>query len=263
MNFLKGLASSLLDEQEKFTDLTQVAVVDANACLDVLSKRFEHQSIYTNCGPLLVAVNPYTEIEGLYSSEQLEKFLTIMPAETPEPHVFGMAARAYQKMMATGDNQAVVISGESGAGKTETAKLLLQYLAAAASGTSAGSTDERGALQNAVMATNPVMESFGCAKTVRNDNSSRFGKLVLLKFTKTGRLEAASMQTYLLEKSRVAFQSANECNFHAFFGGTAAHTSRAPSTLPPPPRAVAYRCAPRAAPMRARHAHDTRAHART
>ena len=216
MNFLKNITSALLDDQEKFTDLTQVAVVDADACLDVLKKRFDNESIYTNCGPLLVAVNPYSEVEGLYSTDQLEKFLTIMPAETPEPHVYGMAARAYQKMMASGGNQAVVISGESGAGKTETAKFLLTYLAAAASGTSAESNDARGALQRAVMATNPIMESYGCAKTVRNDNSSRFGKLVLLKFTKTGRLEAASMQTYLLEKSRVVHQSTSECNFHAF-----------------------------------------------
>ena len=217
MNLLKNIASSLLDEQEKFTDLTQVAVVDADACLDVLKKRFDHGSIYTNCGPLLVAINPYCEVEGLYSNEVLEEHLTIMPTDTPQPHVYGMAARAYQKMMATGDNQAVVISGESGAGKTESAKFLLTYLAAAASGTSAETSDARGALQRAVMATNPIMESYGCAKTVRNDNSSRFGKLVLLKFTKTGRLEAASMQTYLLEKSRVPFQAANECNFHAFY----------------------------------------------
>ena len=217
MNFIANLASSLLDEQEKFTDLTQVSVVDADACLDVLKKRFDNQKIYTHCGPLLVAVNPYSDIEGLYSDEVLEQHLALMPADGTEPHVYGMAARAYQKMMASGNNQAVVISGESGAGKTETAKFLLQYLAAAASGTSHNSEDGRGSLQRAVMGSNPIMESFGCAKTVRNDNSSRFGKLIVLRFTKTGRLQAASMQTYLLEKSRVIHQSAKECNFHAFF----------------------------------------------
>ena len=127
-----------------------------------------------------------------------------------------MAARAYQKMMASGNNQAVVISGESGAGKTETAKFLLQYLAAA-SGTSHNSGGRARLAAAAVMGSNPIMESFGCAKTVRNDNSSRFGKLIVLRFTKTGRLQAASMQTYLLEKSRVIHQSAKECNFHAFF----------------------------------------------
>ena len=77
MNFMKNLASSLLDEQEKFTDLTQVAVVDSDACLDVLKKRFENQAIYTHCGPLLVAVNPYSEVEGLYSDEVLERHLVL------------------------------------------------------------------------------------------------------------------------------------------------------------------------------------------
>ena len=115
----------------------QVAVVDADAGLDVLKKRFDTQNIYTHCGPLLVAVNPYADVEGLYSTEKLDEHLVLMPSEEPPPHVYGMAARAYQKMMATGGNQAVVISGESGAGKTESAKFLLTYLAAAASGTSA------------------------------------------------------------------------------------------------------------------------------
>ena len=79
MNFLKNLTSSLLDEQEKFTDLIQVSVVDADACLDVLAKRFEHGSIYTHCGPLLVAVNPYTDVEGLYTEEVLEQHLQRAP----------------------------------------------------------------------------------------------------------------------------------------------------------------------------------------
>ena len=205
MNFLKNIASNLLDEQEAFTDLTQVSVVDETACLSVLQRRLDAESIYTHCGPLLVAVNPYQVLESIYSDEELERHLALMPSETPEPHVWSMGARAYQRMMATGVNQAVVISGESGAGKTESAKLLLQYLAHAAASSSAA--QEGGgppSLQQRVMGTNPVMESYGCARTVRNDNSSRFGKLVLLKFTKTGRLQAALMQTYLLEKARAA-----------------------------------------------------------
>ena len=194
-----------------------MAVIDENACLDVLQRRFTAQKIYTNCGPLLVAVNPYCAIDGLYSPEVLEAHLELMHAEPLEPHVYQMAARAYQKMMETGGNQAVVISGESGAGKTETAKYLLHYLARAAAGNAGDEDDERSSLQKRVMGTNPIMESYGCAKTVRNDNSSRFGKLVLLKFTRTGRLSAASMQTYLLEKSRVVQQAPNEANYHCFY----------------------------------------------
>lgn len=214
-NFFKNVASNLLDDQENFTDLTQVSVIDNEACLSVLSKRYQKGSIYTNCGPLLIAVNPYEDIGGLYSHDQLLHYMELLPAAPRLPHVFETASRVYTKMMATGQNQAVVISGESGAGKTETAKHLLQYFAYAAS--AAGSEAEQGTLRARVLGTNPITESVGCAKTVRNDNSSRFGKLVLLDFTKTGRLVAASMQTYLLEKSRVANLSQGECNFHCFY----------------------------------------------
>ncbi|KAL1527781.1 hypothetical protein AB1Y20_009166 [Prymnesium parvum] len=214
-NFFKNVASSLLDDQEHFTDLTQVSVVDVDACLSVLSRRYDAGSIYTNCGPLLVAVNPYRQMDELYSHEQIEHYMELLPSSPHLPHVFEMAARVYRRMMASGRHQAVVISGESGAGKTETAKLLLQYFAFAAS---AGSPDsEQGTLRTKVMGTNPIMESLGCAQTVRNDNSSRFGKLVLIDFTKTGRLASASMKTYLLEKSRVANLSVGECTFHAFY----------------------------------------------
>ena len=214
-NFFKNVASNLLDDQENFTDLTQVSVVDTEACLSVLSKRFAKKNIYTNCGPLLIAVNPYEDMDELYSQEQLVHYMELLPAAPRMPHVFETASRVYTKMMASGMNQAVVISGESGAGKTETAKLLLQYFAYAAS--AAGAEAEQGTLRTRVLGTNPITESLGCAKTVRNDNSSRFGKLVLLDFTKTGRLSAASMQTYLLEKSRVANLSEGECNFHCFY----------------------------------------------
>lgn len=163
-NFFKNVASSLLDEQQSFTDLTQVAVVDVEACLSVLSKRFGVDAIYTNCGPLLVAVNPYASMEGLYTREVIEEYMELLPSSPRPPHVFEIASRVYKRMMATGDHQAVVISGESGAGKTETAKLLLQFFAHAAS---AGRPEEgQGALRARVMGTNPIMESLGCAQVV-------------------------------------------------------------------------------------------------
>ena len=226
MNFLANLASSVLDDQENFTDLTQVAVVDENACLDVLHRRFENGSIYTHCGPLLVAINPYERVDGLYAEEVLEQHLQLMVSDSQDPHVYGMAARAYQRMMATGQNQAIVISGESGAGKTETAKFLLTYLARAAVGHISAIGEPNTSLHTRVMGTNPIMESFGCAQTVRNDNSSRFGKLVLLQFTKTGRLSAASVQTYLLEKSRVVHQASNEANYHCYYEALAGMTDQ-------------------------------------
>ena len=134
MNFLQNLASSLLDDQAGFTDLTQVAVVDADACLDVLKKRFDDKTIYTNCGPLLVAVNPYRELPALYTTGSLDQHAQLLPSDgEPPPHAFAMAARAHARLMQEGRDQAIVISGESGAGKTETAKFLLQYLARVAS----------------------------------------------------------------------------------------------------------------------------------
>ena len=210
MNFLKNLASDLIDDQEAFTNLTQVAVVDTSACTTVLAKRYAKDSIYTHCGPLLVAVNPYCTLEGLYDQAVLEEHMQLVPDAARQPHVFEMAARVYGQLMATGQDQAVIISGESGAGKTENAKLLLRFFAEAACSAGDG-------LHHRVMGTNPIMESFGCAQTVRNDNSSRFGKFVQLQFTASGRLAGAKLQTYLLEKSRVAQLSAGECCFHTFY----------------------------------------------
>ena len=101
MDFFKKLASNRLDDQKNFTDLTQVAVVDADACMSVLQRRFETNAVYTHCGPLLVAVNPYQVIPELYSEDQLQEYSQLIPAEgPPAPHAFEMAARAYTKMMA-------------------------------------------------------------------------------------------------------------------------------------------------------------------
>ena len=208
MNFIRNLASELLDDQEAFTDLTMVSVADADACHSVLSKRYAKDEIYTFCGPLLVAVNPYRELPALYTAGSLDQHAQLLPSDgEPPPHAFAMAARAHARLMQEGRDQAIVISGESGAGKTETAKFLLQYLArvasageetlqvarvaaaAAAAATAATAATTSTSLhhlchflhlhllhlQARVMGSNPIMESFGCAQTVRNDNSSRFG----------------------------------------------------------------------------------------
>ena len=207
MNFIRNLASELLDDQEAFTDLTMVSVADADACHSVLSKRYAKDEIYTFCGPLLVAVNPYRELPALYTAGSLDQHAQLLPSDgEPPPHAFAMAARAHARLMQEGRDQAIVISGESGAGKTETAKFLLQYLArvasageetlqarvAAAAAAAVATTMQPPLpppyhhlyhfllhhllhLQARVMGSNPIMESFGCAQTVRNDNSSRFG----------------------------------------------------------------------------------------
>eukprot|EP00962_Isochrysis_galbana_P034595 scaffold11731_cov119-Isochrysis_galbana.AAC.8 len=211
MNFIKNAMSNLLDDQATFTDLTQVAVVDAEACLSVLCHRHARGSVYTHCGPMLVAVNPYHEIPELYTPDVLERHVRLAPSEEPPaPHVYCTAAKAYRRAMSSGTDQAIVISGESGSGKTETARHIVSFLADAA-------CSAQDSLHSRVIGANPITEAFGCAQTVRNHNSSRFGKFVVLHFERSGRLAGAGLQTYLLEKSRVVDVAPGETNFHAFY----------------------------------------------
>ena len=129
------------------------------------------------------------------------------------PHVFAIAESAYYNMNAYKDNQCVIISGESGAGKTEAAKRIMQYIA----NVSGGSNSSIQEIKNMVLATNPLLESFGNAKTLRNNNSSRFGKYLSLQFNAQGEPVGADITNYLLEKSRVVGQIMNERNFHIFY----------------------------------------------
>lgn len=131
------------------------------------------------------------------------------------PHVFAIAESAYYNMQAYHDNQCVIISGESGAGKTEAAKRIMQYIAAV-SGEGAGEGDIQ-QIKDMVLATNPLLESFGCAKTLRNNNSSRHGKYLEIMFNEQGEPVGAQITNYLLEKGRVVGQIENERDFHVFY----------------------------------------------
>ncbi len=154
---------------------------------------------------LILAVGIYTEkvLDGYRGKNRLE-----MP-----PHVFAVAEAAYYNMNAYKDNQCVIISGESGAGKTEAAKRIMQYIASV----SGGSNSSIQEIKEMVLATNPLLESFGNAKTLRNNNSSRFGKYLELQFNAQGEPVGANITNYLLEKSRVVGQITNERNFHIFY----------------------------------------------
>lgn len=129
------------------------------------------------------------------------------------PHVFAIAESSYYNMNAYKDNQCVIISGESGAGKTEAAKRIMQYIA----NVSGGSNTSIQEIKDMVLATNPLLESFGNAKTLRNNNSSRFGKYLEIQFNAQGEPVGANINNYLLEKSRVVGQITNERNFHIFY----------------------------------------------
>ncbi|OAA34290.1 myosin-5 [Metarhizium rileyi] len=193
------------------SDLTLLSKVSNEAINDNLKKRFEGAEIYTYIGHVLVSVNPFRDL-GIYTDHVLESYKGKNRLEMP-PHVFAIAESAYYNMKAYHDNQCVIISGESGAGKTEAAKRIMQYIANV-SGEQSGDIKK---IKEMVLATNPLLESFGNAKTLRNNNSSRFGKYLQIYFNSTGEPAGADITNYLLEKSRVVGQIANERNFHIFY----------------------------------------------
>ncbi|KAK3354726.1 myosin-1 [Neurospora tetraspora] len=193
------------------SDLTLLSKVSNEAINENLKKRFEGREIYTYIGHVLVSVNPFRDL-GIYTDEVLESYKGKNRLEMP-PHVFAIAESAYYNMKAYSENQCVIISGESGAGKTEAAKRIMQYIA----NVSGGGSNDIQQIKDMVLATNPLLESFGNAKTLRNNNSSRFGKYLQIHFNAQGEPIGADITNYLLEKSRVVGQIANERNFHIFY----------------------------------------------
>ncbi|KAK6215010.1 hypothetical protein QIS74_08029 [Colletotrichum tabaci] len=193
------------------SDLTLLSKVSNEAINDNLKKRFEGQEIYTYIGHVLVSVNPFRDL-GIYTDQVLDSYKGKNRLEMP-PHVFAIAESAYYNMKAYQDNQCVIISGESGAGKTEAAKRIMQYIA----NVSGGESGDIKQIKDMVLATNPLLESFGNAKTLRNNNSSRFGKYLQIHFNAQGEPVGADITNYLLEKSRVVGQIINERNFHIFY----------------------------------------------
>ncbi|XP_062444614.1 unconventional myosin-XV [Rhea pennata] len=192
-------------EEDGLEDMTQLEDLQEAAVLSNIQTRFERQLIYTYIGSILVSVNPY-RLYNIYGTEQVLQYEGRALGENP-PHLFAIANVAYTKMMDAKHNQCIVISGESGSGKTEATKLILRYLAAV--------SQKRSTAQQILEAT-PLLESFGNAKTVRNDNSSRFGKFVEI-FLEDGLICGAITSQYLLEKSRVVFQAKTERNYHIFY----------------------------------------------
>nr|XP_033506797.1 unconventional myosin-Va isoform X2 [Epinephelus lanceolatus] len=191
-------------------DLTALSYLHEPAVLHNLKVRFiDSKLIYTYCGIVLVAINPYetlpiygTDIINAYSGQNMGDM---------DPHIFAVAEEAYKQMARDERNQSIIVSGESGAGKTVSAKYAMRYFA-----TVSGSTSEANVEQK-VLASNPIMEAIGNAKTTRNDNSSRFGKYIEIGFDNRYRIIGANMRTYLLEKSRVVFQADEERNYHIFY----------------------------------------------
>ncbi|KAK8700420.1 hypothetical protein V6N13_018817 [Hibiscus sabdariffa] len=185
-------------------DLMQLSYLNEPSVLYNLQYRYNQDMIYTKAGPVLVAVNPFKEVP-LYGNDYIQAYKN---KSIVSPHVYAIADTAIREMTRDEVNQSIIISGESGAGKTETAKIAMQYLAALGGGSG---------IEYEILKTNPILEAFGNAKTLRNDNSSRFGKLIEIHFSETGKICGANIQTFLLEKSRVVQCAEGERSYHIFY----------------------------------------------
>ncbi|NP_001349341.1 myosin-IIIa isoform 2 [Danio rerio] len=189
-------------------DLATLEVLDENTITEQLQRRYTKEQIYTYVGDILIAVNPFHKTE-LYTPEHTKSYVGAKRTSNP-PHIYAVADIAYQSMVSYNADQCIVISGESGAGKTESAHLLVQQL------TVLGKANNR-TLQEKILLVNSLVEAFGNACTVINDNSSRFGKYLEMKFTCGGTVVGAQISDYLLEKSRVVHHAVGERNFHIFY----------------------------------------------
>ncbi|KAG5493865.1 hypothetical protein JKF63_01697 [Porcisia hertigi] len=209
-------------------DLVLLPQISEAAITDDLFVRHREDLIYTNIGPVLLAVNPFKEIKGLYNDAHMQFYrhsgrlsgsrYALLEGQEPGdaslggPHIFALAEEAYRSMVSEEENQCIIISGESGAGKTEASKQIMQYISAVS-----GNSENMQRVKRIILESNPLLEAFGNAKTLRNDNSSRFGKFLEIYFDTLGGPVGGHLSHFLLEKSRVSTQQVGECSFHIFY----------------------------------------------
>jgi len=227
------LANAKLSDEDRATgaddDLITLPHLHEPALLHAIAQRFKFNKIYTWTGPVLIAVNPFQRLP-MYTSDILESYRreglmrsqNIYNDKPLGPHVYSIADRSFRQMMTNRKSQSILISGESGAGKTETTKIVMLYLTTLGMGKEQEIADneekkEELSVMERVLQSNPILETFGNAKTLRNDNSSRFGKFIELGFSKRGVLLGAKVHTYLLEKVRLGFHASGERNYHIFY----------------------------------------------
>ncbi|KAF4735234.1 hypothetical protein FOZ62_002844, partial [Perkinsus olseni] len=213
-----------IDEARGHSDVTMQTHIDEANILHNMEVRYGEDLVYTYVSSVLLAVNPYKQLGG---EERMAEYWQ-KPPHTMPPHPYAIAEAAYRNFISTQRSQAILISGESGAGKTETAKIVASYLAKKQTSGWAEDTPQvhsiTGQVQHTVtelydkvLRANPILEAFGNARTVRNNNSSRFGKYSSLWYTKSGRLVCASLTPFLLESARVTSHATGERNYHVFY----------------------------------------------
>uniref|UniRef100_A0AAR5QAC2 Myosin heavy chain, muscle n=1 Tax=Dendroctonus ponderosae TaxID=77166 RepID=A0AAR5QAC2_DENPD len=202
---------------EKVEDMADLTYLNDAAVLYNLKQRYYAKLIYTYSGLFCVAINPYKRYP-VYTNRCAKLYRGKRRNEVP-PHIFAISDGAYVNMLTNHENQSMLITGESGAGKTENTKKVIAYFATVGASTKKPTEEQqkKGTLEDQVVQTNPVLEAFGNAKTVRNDNSSRFGKFIRIHFGPTGKLAGADIETYLLEKARVISQQSLERSYHIFY----------------------------------------------
>ncbi|KAK3543894.1 hypothetical protein QTP70_030267 [Hemibagrus guttatus] len=222
-------------ETDGVEDLSTLTELNTQAIMHNLYLRYHKDLIYTNIGSILAAVNPYKQIPGLYDGEAVQRYSKHQLGELP-PHIYAVANECYRCLWKRADSQCVLISGESGAGKTESTKLLLNFLSVMSQGSTGAAVCERtNRVEQAIIQSSPIMEAFGNAKTVYNNNSSRFGKFIQLHFSESGNIQGGCIVHYLLEKvlssfsfyfsvhficlseNRVVRQNPGERNYHIFY----------------------------------------------
>ncbi|XP_052782593.1 myosin-VIIa-like isoform X3 [Mya arenaria] len=204
-----------VSSQNHIEDMILLGDLNEAGILRNLFMRYKQNLIYTYTGSIMVAVNPY-QVLDIYTPEYINNYRDKKIGELP-PHIFAIADNSYHNMQRYQHDQCVIISGESGAGKTESTKLILQFLAAI--------SGQHSWIEQQILEANPIMEAFGNAKTIRNDNSSRFGKYIDIHFNQRGSIEGAKILQYLLEKSRIVHQAHDERNYHIFYCMLAGMTS--------------------------------------
>jgi len=197
-------------QQQGVDDLVMLPKVTEENVIENLKKRYMNDIIYTNIGPVLISVNPFKMIP-ITDNDWIERYKGRFRHEL-DPHIYALAEETYRAMKGEKENQCVIISGESGAGKTEASKLVMKYISAVS-----GNSEGVDYVKHVILESNPLLEAFGNAKTLRNNNSSRFGKYFEIQFNDVGDPSGGSITNYLLEKSRVVYQTPGERTFHIFY----------------------------------------------
>ncbi|QIW94525.1 hypothetical protein AMS68_000043 [Peltaster fructicola] len=203
---------------DKADDMAELTHLNEASVVHNLYQRYQADLIYTYSGLFLVTVNPYTPLP-IYGRDYIKMYKGRHREDT-KPHIFAMADEAFQNLVDEGENQSILVTGESGAGKTENTKKVIQYLASVATSETPRAKSGGRQLSNLseqILRANPILEAFGNAQTVRNNNSSRFGKFIRIEFTRSGSIAGAYIDWYLLEKSRVVRVNSHERNYHIFY----------------------------------------------